>query len=68
MLGVVAPALSGLGDTLSGILGGGESDTMDELLTEIKGLRSDIQKGGVVNMDGQKVGEVVALALNVTGG
>jgi hypothetical protein len=68
MLGVVAPALSGLGDTLSGLLGGGESDTMDELLTEIKGLRSDIQKGGVVNMDGQKVGEVVALALNVTGG
>lgn len=68
MLGVVAPALSGLGDTLSGLLGGGESDTMDELLTEIRGLRSDIQKGGVVNMDGQKVGEVVALALNVTGG
>ena len=27
-----------------------------------------IQKGGIINMDGQKVGEVVALALNTTGG
>lgn len=68
MLGVVAPALSGLGETIGGLFGGGEDDKMGELLTEIRGLRSDINRGGVINMDGQKVGEVVALALNTTGG
>ena len=68
MLGVVAPALSGLGESIGGLLGGGEDDKMGELLTEIRGLRSDINRGGIINMDGQKVGEVVALALNTTGG
>lgn len=68
MLGVVAPALSGLGESIGGLFGGGEDDKMGELLTEIRGLRSDINRGGVINMDGQKVGEVVALALNTTGG
>ena len=68
MLGVVAPALSGLGESIGGLFGGGEDDKMGELLTEIRGLRSDINRGGIINMDGQKVGEVVALALNTTGG
>ncbi len=67
MLGVVAPALSGLGDTIGGLAGGGEGSlkAVEEKLDTLIGV---IQKGGVVNMDGQKVGEVVALALNTTGG
>ena len=67
MLGVVAPALSGLGDTIGGLAGGGEGSlkAVEEKLDTLIGV---IQKGGVINMDGQKVGEVVALALNTTGG
>jgi hypothetical protein len=67
MLGVVAPALSGLGESIGGLAGGGEGSlkAVEEKLDTLIGV---IQKGGIINMDGQKVGEVVALALNVTGG
>jgi len=49
----------GGGDLLSGGMGGGAAGGgagMDELITEIKGLRADLASGKIgVNMDGQKV-------------
>lgn len=49
----------GGGDLLSGGMGGGAAaggNGMDELITEIKGLRADLASGKIgVNMDGQKV-------------
>jgi hypothetical protein len=64
----VAPALTSLASALSGMGGGGaEEDKMDTLIAEIRSLKAEIAKGGVVNMDGRKVGEVVRLAMNTTG-
>ena len=68
-LAVVAPALTSLAKAFGG-MGGGESekeDKMDTLIAEIRSLKAEIAKGGVVNMDGRKVGEVVRLAMNTTG-
>lgn len=68
---VAAPALTALGGALGGLFGGeggGEKeDKMNELLTEIRGLRSDMNKGGVINMDGKKVGDVIRLGMNSSG-
>ena len=68
---LVAPALTGLGSAIGGMLGGGEGeekeDKMNDLLVEIRGLRADLNKGGVINMDGKKVGDVIRLALNTAG-
>ncbi len=68
---LVAPALTGLGSAIGGMFGGGgegdKEDTSKLLLEGIKGLRADLNKGGVINMDGKKVGEVIRLGLNSAG-
>jgi hypothetical protein len=68
-LAAVAPALSGLGASLGGMFGGGgeKEDKMDELITEIRSLKEIASKGGVINMDGKKVGEVLRLSVNSAG-
>lgn len=69
-LAAVAPALSGLGASLGGMFGGGggeKEDKMDELIAEIRSLKEIASKGGVINMDGKKVGEVVRLSINSSG-
>jgi len=71
-LAVVAPALVALGGALGSIFGGegGEGDKEDKmqiLIDEVRGLRSEMSKGGVVNMDGKKVGETLRLAMNTSG-
>lgn len=63
-LAAVAPALIGLGAAIGGMFGGGggeKEDKMTELITEIKGLREDLNKGGVINMDSKKVGDTMRL-------
>ena len=64
LFGAVGGAIAG---TIEGISGGGEgetaneSDSMSELLNEIKGLRADLNNGKVaVYMDGKKVTGTVA--------
>ena len=70
-LAVVAPALIGLGAALGGIFDGGgggkKEDKMDTLIAKIDTLIGVASKGGVINMDGKKVGEVVRQGLNTTG-
>lgn len=68
-LATMGPALSALGGMFGGgeEKGGGEDDKMQILIDEIKGLRSEMSKGGVVNMDGKKVGETLRLAMNTSG-
>lgn len=81
-LAAVAPMLAGLGNLFGGgekqegntqtitqtAAGGGDKeDKMNILIEEIRGLRIEMSKGGVVNMDGRKVGEAIRLRLN-TGG
>ena len=71
LLASVAPALVALGAAVGGIVGaamggGEEEDQMGELVKEIKGLRADMAKGGVINMDGKKVGDALRLAMNTT--
>jgi hypothetical protein len=81
-LATVAPMLAGLGNLFGGNeggAGGGETktaeagggadkqDKMDILIEEIRGLKAEMAKGGVVNMDGRKVGDVLRLAMNTSG-
>jgi len=82
-LAAVAPALTALGGILGGEGGGGQAtqqqtttkasnesakdDSMKILIDEIRGLRSEIAGGGVINMDGRKVGEVLRLVMNTSG-
>ena len=70
-LATVAPALIGLGAALGGIFDGGgggkKEDKMDTLIAKIDTLIGVASKGGVINMDGKKVGEVVRQGLNTTG-
>ena len=69
-LAAVAPALSGLGAALGGMFGGGgeeKEDKMDTLIAKIDTLISVASKGGVINMDGKKVGEVLRLSVNSAG-
>jgi hypothetical protein len=69
-LAAVAPALSGLGASLGGMFGGGggeKEDKMDTLIDKIDTLIGVASKGGVINMDGKKVGEVVRLSINSSG-
>jgi hypothetical protein len=40
---------------------------MDELIGEIRELKSIMSQGGVVNMDGKKVGDVLRLAISTSG-
>ena len=64
-LAAVGPALGALGGLFGG--GGGESDKMDELIGEIRELKAIMSQGGVVNMDGKKVGDVLRLAISTSG-
>ena len=68
-LAAVAPALVALGGALGGLFGGGgeKEDKMDELIGEIRELKSIMSQGGVVNMDGKKVGDVLRLAISTSG-
>ena len=81
-LATVAPMLAGLGSLFGGGGGGGEQQTttqtnttaapaedgkMDILISEIRSLKDIMSKGGVINMDGKKVGDVVRLAMNTSG-
>jgi hypothetical protein len=62
----VGPALGALGGMFGG--GGGEKDDkMDELIGEIRELKAIMSQGGVVNMDGKKVGDVLRLAISTSG-
>ena len=69
-LATVAPALVGLGAALGGMFGGEgggkKEDKMDTLIAKIDTLIGVASKGGVINMDGKKVGEVVRQGLNTT--
>ena len=66
-LATVAPALVGLGAALGGMFGGEgggkKEDKMDTLLAKIDTLIGIASTGGVVNMDGKKVGEIVRRAI-----
>lgn len=79
-LASVAPALSALAGSFGGggEKGGSTTETkvvessakdekMDILIEEIRALRSVLSKGGVINMDGKKVGDVLRLAMNTSG-
>ena len=68
-LAAVAPALVALGGALGGLFGGGgeKEDKMDELIGEIRELKAIMSQGGVVNMDGKKVGDVLRLAISTSG-
>lgn len=47
--------------------GGAKEEKMDILIEEIRSLRAEMSKGGVVNLDGRKVGETLRLAMNTSG-
>ena len=73
-LASVAPALTSLAEAFGGGGGGAEAggagakeDKMDILIEEIRALKAEMSKGGVVNMDGRKVGETLRLAMNTSG-
>jgi len=62
-LAAVAPALSGL---MGGGGGGEEEDKMQVIADKLDQLISVASKGGDINMDGRKVGEIVRLGLNTS--
>ena len=69
-LATVAPALVALGGALGGMFGGGgggKDEKMDVLIGKIDQLIAVASKGGTVNMDGKKVGEIVRLSINSSG-
>tara|TARA_R110000868_G_scaffold107649_3_gene294454 strand:- start:5825 stop:8509 length:2685 start_codon:yes stop_codon:yes gene_type:complete len=61
-LAAVAPALSGL----MGGGGKGEEDKMQVIADKLDQLIAVASKGGEINMDGRKVGEIVRLGLNTS--
>lgn len=66
-LATVAPALSALAESFGGIggeQGGEQDDKMDLLISEIRELKQIASKGGVINLDGRKVGDVLRLSVN----
>lgn len=74
-LSFVAPILTELGDSINYDLEGPskvESDTdpvaekMDALISEVQGLRAIMAQGGVINMDGKKVGDVLRLNISTS--
>lgn len=67
-LATVAPALTGLGASLGGLFGGGKKeDKMDTLISRVDKLIAVAERGGTINMDGKKVGEVIRLSINSSG-
>ena len=63
--------VGGISMALGGLFGGGESegggDSMEALLTEIQGLRADLNAGKVaVYMDGTKVSSGIKNVVNGT--
>lgn len=73
-LSLVAPILIALGNSINFDLGGGssvssstEDSKMDTLIEEIRSLKKAFQTPGVINMDGQKVGDVIGLAVSTSG-
>lgn len=71
LLAAVAPALVALGGALGDLFGGGggdeKDDKMDELIGEVRGLKAIMSQGGVINMDGRKVGDVLRLGMTSSG-
>jgi hypothetical protein len=64
-LAAVAPALSSLGSMFGGGEGGGkEEDKMQLIADKLDQLIAVASKGGEVNMDGKKVGQIIKLGLN----
>jgi len=64
---LAAPMIAASGaitSLINGITGGGEGDSNSELLAEIKALRAVVEKGGNINMDGNKVGQFIMLSAN----
>ena len=73
-LSLVAPILIALGDSINFDLGGGssveekpEDDKMDQLINEVRSLKAVMSQGGVINMDGTKVGDVLRLSMTNSG-
>jgi hypothetical protein len=64
-LATIGPALGALGGVFGG--GGGESDKMDALIGEVRELKAIMAQGGVINMDGKKVGDVLRLGMTSSG-
>mgnify|MGYP003644091121 FL=1 len=73
-LSLVAPILIALGNSINFDLGGGsnvessrEDSKMDLLIEEVRALKAAFKTPGVINMDGQKVGDVIGLAVSTSG-
>ena len=60
----IAAATGAITSLVNGMNGGGEGDSNSELLAEIKALRAVVEKGGNINMDGNKVGQFIMLSAN----
>ena len=61
--------LAAVGPALSGLMGGGgkgEEDKMQLIADKLDQLIAVASKGGEVNMDGRKVGEIIRLGLNTS--
>ena len=56
VLGAAAAVFGGLGD------GGGEGDKQQAIIDKLDELIMAVKSGGTINMDGQKVGEVIGLS------
>jgi hypothetical protein len=66
-LAAVAPALGALGSIFGGGEEGGEKeDKMQLIADKLDQLIAVASKGGEINMDGRKVGEIVRLGLNTS--
>jgi len=72
-LSFVAPILTALGDSINYDLEGGssvqskpEDDKMNILIEEVRGLKAIMAQGGVINMDGKKVGDVLRLSTSTS--
>lgn len=66
-LAAVAPALGALGSIFGGGEDGGEKeDKMQLIADKLDQLIAVASKGGEVNMDGRKVGEIIRLGLNTS--
>tara|TARA_R110002167_G_C12688792_1_gene652218 strand:+ start:694 stop:3465 length:2772 start_codon:yes stop_codon:yes gene_type:complete len=65
-LAAVAPALGKLADVFGGG-GSGEDDKLGKIANKLDQLISVASQGGVINMDGKKVGDVLRLSVTSSG-